>query len=320
MIGCWAALGGPLGDTLARDLRVGSEEGHREPSEARRGLPRGGHHIGRCPLDDVSRSAAFRLGTSLSDDRDVRSRTRLGCGSRRSRRNLCGSLARGQRLRASDDSMKKTDNLKDDLRPEYDFAAMKGGVRGKYHRRLKVSTNIVRLAPDLAKVFPTDEAVDEALRTGRASQPSSQAGEAAQQGEADEGRGPVILVEWGAQYARRGAVSGRSGQRSSGDRPYASGPAPAFKARRLLHVRSNWKPHLKDRRIRHLGLHLERREPAHQGREERNRRSPASPTTRSAGGWRRSQELSRRSTPTIVQRSSARVQLDSRRRISMPAE
>ncbi len=43
--------------------------------------------------------------------------------------------------------MKKTDHLKDDLRPEYDFAAMKGGVRGKYHRRLKVSTNIVRLAP-----------------------------------------------------------------------------------------------------------------------------------------------------------------------------
>ena len=61
--------------------------------------------------------------------------------------------------------MKKTDHLKDDLRPEYDFAAMKGGVRGKYHRRLKASTNIVRLAPDLAKVFPTDEAVDEALRT-----------------------------------------------------------------------------------------------------------------------------------------------------------
>ena len=42
--------------------------------------------------------------------------------------------------------MKKTDHLKDDLRPEYDFAAMKGGVRGKYHRRLKASTNIVRLA------------------------------------------------------------------------------------------------------------------------------------------------------------------------------
>jgi hypothetical protein len=61
--------------------------------------------------------------------------------------------------------MKKPDNLKDDLRPEYDFASMKGGVRGKYHRRLKAGTNIVRLAPDLAKVFPTDEAVDEALRT-----------------------------------------------------------------------------------------------------------------------------------------------------------
>jgi hypothetical protein len=50
-------------------------------------------------------------------------------------------------------------------RPEYDFASMKGGVRGKYHRRFQAGTNIVRLAPELAKVFPTDEAVNEALRT-----------------------------------------------------------------------------------------------------------------------------------------------------------
>ena len=38
-----------------------------------------------------------------------------------------------------------------------------------------------------------------------------------------------------------------------------------------LHVRSKWKPHTKDRRNGQLGLHLERREPAHQGREERRR-------------------------------------------------
>jgi hypothetical protein len=53
----------------------------------------------------------------------------------------------------------------DDLRPEYDFSALKGGVRGKYYRRFQAGSNIVRLAPDLAKAFPTDEAVDEALRT-----------------------------------------------------------------------------------------------------------------------------------------------------------
>ena len=53
----------------------------------------------------------------------------------------------------------------DDLRPEYDFSSLKGGVRGKYYRRFQAGTNIVRLDPELARVFSTDEAVNEALRT-----------------------------------------------------------------------------------------------------------------------------------------------------------
>ena len=61
--------------------------------------------------------------------------------------------------------MKKTGKDRDDLRPEYDFSSLKGGVRGKYARRLREGTNIVRLAPDLARVFPDDQAVDEALRS-----------------------------------------------------------------------------------------------------------------------------------------------------------
>jgi hypothetical protein len=62
--------------------------------------------------------------------------------------------------------MKKASrNEDDDLRPEYDFSSLSGGVRGKYFRRFQSSTNIVRLEPDLAKAFPTDEAVNEALRT-----------------------------------------------------------------------------------------------------------------------------------------------------------
>lgn len=52
----------------------------------------------------------------------------------------------------------------DDLRPEYDFSQLKGGVRGKYVERYKAGTNLVLLAPDVADVFPTDEAVNEALR------------------------------------------------------------------------------------------------------------------------------------------------------------
>jgi hypothetical protein len=60
---------------------------------------------------------------------------------------------------------KATSRQEDDLRPEYDFSSLKGGVRGKYYRRFQAGTNIVRLEPDLAKAFPTDEAVNEALRT-----------------------------------------------------------------------------------------------------------------------------------------------------------
>ena len=62
--------------------------------------------------------------------------------------------------------MKKASRKQDDeLRPEYDFSSLEGGVRGKYYRRFQAGTNIVRLEPDLAKAFPTDEAVNEALRT-----------------------------------------------------------------------------------------------------------------------------------------------------------
>jgi hypothetical protein len=52
----------------------------------------------------------------------------------------------------------------DDIRPEYDFSAMTGGVRGKYYRQYRKGTNVVMLEPDIAKAFPTEDAVNEALR------------------------------------------------------------------------------------------------------------------------------------------------------------
>ena len=52
----------------------------------------------------------------------------------------------------------------DDLRPEYDFASMKGGVRGKYVARLRKGSNLVLLEPEVAAAFPSAEAVNEALR------------------------------------------------------------------------------------------------------------------------------------------------------------
>ncbi len=60
----------------------------------------------------------------------------------------------------------KRDNRKsaNDMRPEYDFASMKGGVRGKYVTQYRAGTNLVLLDPDLAEAFPTDAAVNDALR------------------------------------------------------------------------------------------------------------------------------------------------------------
>lgn len=51
-----------------------------------------------------------------------------------------------------------------DMKKEYDFAAMKGGVRGKYVQRLQEGANLVLLDPENAAAFPSDEAVNEALR------------------------------------------------------------------------------------------------------------------------------------------------------------
>ena len=61
--------------------------------------------------------------------------------------------------------MSKANRLEnDDLRPEYDFATMKGGVRGKYAARLRKGSNLVLLEPEVAAAFPSAEAVNEALR------------------------------------------------------------------------------------------------------------------------------------------------------------
>ena len=51
-----------------------------------------------------------------------------------------------------------------DIRPEYDFASMKGGVRGKYAAQYRAGTNLVLLDPEVAEAFRTDAAVNEALR------------------------------------------------------------------------------------------------------------------------------------------------------------
>jgi len=53
----------------------------------------------------------------------------------------------------------------DELRPEYGFSQMKGGVRGKYVERYREGTNLVLLDPDIASAFPDAKAVNDALRS-----------------------------------------------------------------------------------------------------------------------------------------------------------
>ena len=55
--------------------------------------------------------------------------------------------------------------MDNELRSEYDLPKLlKGAVRGKYARRYRAGTNLVLLAPDVAKAFPNEETVNEALR------------------------------------------------------------------------------------------------------------------------------------------------------------
>ena len=61
--------------------------------------------------------------------------------------------------------MKKAKSeLNDWLRPEYERSDFGQVVRGKYAKRLRESSNVIVLDPQVAKVFPNDEAANNALR------------------------------------------------------------------------------------------------------------------------------------------------------------
>ncbi len=60
--------------------------------------------------------------------------------------------------------MKKA-KVSDELRPEYRREDLGHGIRGKYFESYRKGSNLVLLSPDVAKVFPTEEAVNEVLRS-----------------------------------------------------------------------------------------------------------------------------------------------------------
>ena len=55
--------------------------------------------------------------------------------------------------------MKKTE----EMRAEYRREDLGKGVRGKHHAAFEKGSNLVLLTPELAKIFPSNEAVNAAL-------------------------------------------------------------------------------------------------------------------------------------------------------------
>jgi hypothetical protein len=62
----------------------------------------------------------------------------------------------------------------DDLRPEYDLSQLEGEVRGKYLDRYRAGTNLALLAPEVRAAFPTDDVVNQALRSLMSTQNSAE--------------------------------------------------------------------------------------------------------------------------------------------------
>jgi hypothetical protein len=59
----------------------------------------------------------------------------------------------------------KTKLASDELRPEYDLATLGSGTRGKHLQAYRAGTNLALLTPEVRKAFPTDAAVNRALRS-----------------------------------------------------------------------------------------------------------------------------------------------------------
>ncbi|CAK0763865.1 hypothetical protein CCP4SC76_390017 [Gammaproteobacteria bacterium] len=75
------------------------------------------------------------------------------------------SLVRVLRPRMKGKSMKKAKSTTDELRPEYKRSDFKKLERGKYYKRVKASSNVVVLDPELAAVFPNSDVVNRTLHS-----------------------------------------------------------------------------------------------------------------------------------------------------------
>ncbi len=55
-------------------------------------------------------------------------------------------------------------DLNDDIAPDYDLSKLPRALEQEQRFRAQARGHFIRLAPDVAEVFPTSEAVNEALR------------------------------------------------------------------------------------------------------------------------------------------------------------
>lgn len=67
-----------------------------------------------------------------------------------------------ERRNMKKNSMKKWNDY--ELRKEYDLSKMTVLPRGRFDPKRRVGSNVVVLEPEIARAFPNDEAVNEALR------------------------------------------------------------------------------------------------------------------------------------------------------------
>ena len=51
-----------------------------------------------------------------------------------------------------------------ELKPEYDLSKMTILPKGRFDPKRRIGKNVVVLVPDIAKAFPSDKAVNQALR------------------------------------------------------------------------------------------------------------------------------------------------------------
>src|ERR1700721_2752165 len=122
-------------------------------------------NLGKHRISFEEATSAFydALSVTIADpDHSVNESRFLLIGATTTRRLVVDeyeSSMQGGRPAKNEQAMKKANS--DEMRPEYDFSS---GVRGKYLPRLAKGANVVVLDRDMAKVFPSSKAVNDALR------------------------------------------------------------------------------------------------------------------------------------------------------------